>query len=80
MTSEFITQLADLIDRWDTLSKAAAERIDTADQAVQGDFYAGLLFGIDIARDELIAALAQAMTETAKTSTGMMKSAGQLPN
>lgn len=80
MTSDLITHLATLLDRWDTLSAAAAERIETTEQLVQGGFYAGLLFGMDVARDELAAALAQAMAETANLSSDMMNSASQQRN
>ena len=80
MTSELIIHLTTLLERWDTLSSAAAEKIEAANQPVQGGFYAGVLFGMDVARDELAAALAQAMVETANRSTGLMKSAGQPPN
>ena len=66
MTSELITYVSDLLDRWETLSTAAAERVEAANQPVQGGFYAGVLFGMDVARDELAAALARAMHETAK--------------
>ncbi len=77
MTSELIIQLTTLLDRWENLSSAAAEKVEAADQPIQGGFYAGVLFGMDVARDELAAALAQAMAETANRSTGMIKSAGQ---
>ncbi|MBI1280718.1 MAG: hypothetical protein GC179_21520 [Anaerolineaceae bacterium] len=74
MTSEFFTQLTDLIERWDILSKAAAERLEKAEKDTQGDFYAGLLFGIDIASDELAAALAKAVKESTQMSSGLLKS------
>ena len=80
MTSDLITQLSTLLNRWDTLSAAAAERIETTDQLEQGGFYAGLLFGMDVARDELATALAQAMADTAKLPSDVMNSAGQQPN
>ena len=80
MTSELIIQINTLLERWNILSTAAAEKIEDANQPIQGGFYAGVLFGMDVAREELAAALAQAMAETANRSTGVMKSAGQQPN
>ncbi len=80
MTSDLITHLATLLDRWDTLSAAAAERIETTEQLVQGGFYAGLLFGMGVARDELATALAQAMAETTKLPSDIISSAGQQRN
>ena len=58
MTSELITHLTTLLDRWDNLSAAAAENVEMAAQPIQGGFYAGVLFGMDVARDELAATLA----------------------
>ncbi len=66
MTTDLITYVSDLLDRWENLSTAAAERVEAAHQPIQGGFYAGVLFGMDVARDELAAALARAMSETAK--------------
>ncbi|MBA3869325.1 MAG: hypothetical protein ABI970_14905 [Chloroflexota bacterium] len=80
MTSDLITDLTVLIDRWETLSNAAAQQVESAGQPVQGGFYAGVLFGMGVARDELVEALANAMAEVAKPSTGMMYSDKQPPN
>ena len=80
MTSDLITHLATLLDRWDTLSAAAVERIELAQGPEQGGFYAGVLFGMDVAREELAAALAQVMAETAKPLADVMNSAGLPPN
>ena len=76
MTSELVTHLTTLLDRWENLSTAAEEQIQTAGQPVQSGFYAGVLFSMVVAREELAAALASAMVESAKTSS-MMSSAGQ---
>jgi hypothetical protein len=80
MTSELISQLNDLLERWDTLSAAAVEKMEMAQRPEQGGFYAGVLFGMDVARDELAAALAQALVETAKPLSDVMNSAGLPPN
>jgi hypothetical protein len=72
MTTDLITNLTDLLDRWESLSMAAAEKVEAAGQPIQGGFYAGVLFGMDVARDELAAALANAMIEAAKPTTSIM--------
>jgi len=76
MTSDLITHLATLLDRWDTLSAAAVEKIETAQGPEQGGFYAGVLFGMDVARDELAVALAHAMVDTTNWSPDIIDSAG----
>ena len=80
MKSELMTQLADLLERWDTLSAAAVEKMEMAQRPEQGGFYAGVLFGMDVARDELAAALARSMVESSKSPADVMKAAGQPPN
>ena len=72
MTSELITHLTSLLDRWETLAAAAAQNIEMSDAPVQGGFYAGVLFAMEVARDELAVALANAMVESAKPSRKLM--------
>jgi hypothetical protein len=74
MTSERIHYLSTLIDRWETLAGAAAQRIETSTHSAQANFYAGVLFGLGVSRDELAQALAEEMAEAAKPSKGLMKS------
>ena len=79
MTSELIIRLSDLLERWENLSTAAAQKVESEPQPVQCSFYAGVLFGMGVARDELIEALAKEMVESAKPE-GMMSSAEQSSN
>lgn len=39
--------------RWDTLADEAARKLEACWQPVQGGFYAGLMFGKELARKEL---------------------------
>jgi len=79
MTSERSIHLSDLLDRWEKLSTAAAQKVESAAQPIQCSFYAGVLFGMSIARDELIEVLAKKMVESANL-TGTMSSAEQSSN
>ena len=74
MTPELINHLSTLLDRWETLAGAAAVRIENSTLSAQASFYAGVLFGLGVSRDELAAALADEMANTAKPSEGLMKS------
>jgi hypothetical protein len=79
MASERSIQLSDLLDRWEKLSTAASQKVESASQPVQCSFYAGVLFGMSIARDELIEALAKEMIESTNL-TGTLSSAEQSSN
>ena len=80
MTPELINHLSTLLDRWETLAGAAAVRIENSTLSAQASFYAGVLFGLGVSRDELAAALADEMANTAKPSGGLMKSTQQHSN
>jgi hypothetical protein len=60
MTADLLTQLTALLDHWNA---EAARKLETSGQPVQGGFYAGVMFSMESARDELAAALAIAMAE-----------------
>jgi len=49
-----------LLDHWNTM---VARRLLVCGQPVQGDFYTGVMYGIEVARDDLAAALPSAMAE-----------------
>jgi hypothetical protein len=59
MTTDLHTTLTALLDRWNILAAESAHKINTAKAPVQGSFYAGVMFGMESARDELAAALAE---------------------
>jgi hypothetical protein len=80
MKSERIERLLNLVDRWETLAGAAAVRIENSTLSAQASFYAGVLFGLGVSRDELSAALADEMANAAKPSAGLMKSSQQHSN
>jgi hypothetical protein len=80
MMSNLTAQLTNLLERWEMLADAAAQRIDTTNAPVQGSFYAGVLFGIGLSCDELAEALARELVESAKSSTGTLSSAEQSSN
>ena len=69
MTTDLIPTLTTLLDRWDTLAAEAAQKFKTGDQHQMAGFYLGVMFGMESARDELAAALANAMQEVAITQT-----------
>jgi hypothetical protein len=71
MSSDLITHLTDLLDRWENLANAASQQVETANQPVPASFYAGVLFGMGVAQDELAATLARAIAETTKPPAGM---------
>lgn len=64
MPTNLTPTLTALLARWDAQAAEAAGKLETTGQPVQGAFYAGVMFGIETARDELAAALASAMAET----------------
>ena len=80
MTPELINHLSTLLDRWETLAGAAAVSIENSTLSAQASFYAGVLFGLGVSRDELAQALANEMAETAQSSTGLVKSTQQHSN
>ena len=63
MTPE-LAQLTALLDRWDTLIDEAARKVETTTHPVQGAFYAGVMFGMESARDDLAAALASVLKQS----------------
>jgi len=75
-----MSELTNLLERWEMLADAAAQRIDTTNAPVQGSFYAGVLFGIGLSSDELSEALAKELVESAKSSAGAVSSAEQSSN
>jgi hypothetical protein len=66
MTTHLTATLTALLDHWNTTAAEAARKLEASEQPVQGGFYAGVMFGMETARDELAAALAIAMSEVAK--------------
>lgn len=66
MPTNLTPTLTALLDQWDKCAAEAAQKIETAGQPVQGAFYAGVMFGMETARDELAAALASALAEGVK--------------
>lgn len=66
MTTELITRLTALLAHFDKLADSAARKLEDCEQPTQGAFYAGVMFGMETARDDLAEALASAMMETAK--------------
>jgi hypothetical protein len=68
MTStDLIPTLTALLDRWNTLAQDAVQMVTTmTEQPVQAAYYAGYLDGIETARVELTAALANALKEATK--------------
>jgi len=61
------TTLTALLARWDALAADAARKLEVSGQPVKGGFYAGVMFGMESAHNELAAALASAMVEVAKS-------------
>jgi hypothetical protein len=64
LTADLHITLTAPLARWDTLADEVARKLEASGQPVQGGFYAGVMFGIESARDELAEALARAMAET----------------
>jgi hypothetical protein len=53
MNTDLTTTLTALLARWDALADEAALKLKTSAQPEQGGFYAGVMFGMESARDEL---------------------------
>jgi hypothetical protein len=68
MTTALTTKLTALLTRWDALAAESAHKIEATAHPVQGGFYAGVMFGIEMARDELAAALARAVAKATRQS------------
>jgi hypothetical protein len=67
MSTELITTLTTLLEHWNTTAADAAQKIEATAQPIQGAYFAGVMFGMETARDELAAALASVMAETVKS-------------
>jgi hypothetical protein len=66
MTTELLTDLTALLARWDKMAWQATYKLETADKRLYTAYYAGVMFGLETARDELAAALASAMLKPLK--------------
>lgn len=66
MAELLTTTLTALLDQWDKRAAEAARKLEASGQPVQGAFYAGVMFGMETARDELAAALASVLAEGVK--------------
>lgn len=71
MSPDLMTRLNTLVERWENLADAAGAEAEHAGETVQNGFYAGILFGLDIAREELITMLATAMAEDTQSLAAM---------
>ena len=67
MTTDLQTALNAALARWDTVADEAARKLESSGQPAQGGFYAGMMFGMESARDELAVALANLMMESTKS-------------
>ena len=61
MTTDLTSTLTALLDHWNLIATGATQKVSKTTEPIQGAYYAGVLFGMENARDDLAAVLATAM-------------------
>jgi len=65
-TTDLIPTLVALLEHWQMLAADAAQKVAATSERTQRAYCAGVMFGVESARDDLVIVLAHALADAAK--------------